>query len=156
MGYGMLRRILLGVAILMSLSSLAEARPRAWCGWFMSEHLGLHRRDLWLARNWAHVGAPAGGPVVGAIVVWPHHVGKITAIDSRGVRVLSGNDGHRVRDRYRSIKGAIAFRVLHGADNMPMRTARSRPAKQRTARHEAALRQEPRSMSALLEGAGGP
>jgi hypothetical protein len=30
-----------------------------------------------LARTWARYGSDAGGPSVGAIVVWRHHVGKI-------------------------------------------------------------------------------
>jgi hypothetical protein len=30
-----------------------------------------------LARNWASVGSNAGGPQVGAVVVWAHHVGVI-------------------------------------------------------------------------------
>jgi hypothetical protein len=47
----------------------------------LSNHLGLHRRDLWLARNWANVGNRVVHPVAGAIVVWRHHVGIISAVD---------------------------------------------------------------------------
>jgi hypothetical protein len=87
-------------------------RPRAWCGWFLGKLLGLHDRSLWLARNWAHVGA-AAGKHVGAIVVWRHHVGKITAVRADGaIKVLSGNDGRAVRDRWRSARGVIAYRAL--------------------------------------------
>ena len=62
-----------------------------------------------LARNWAHWGrsGPAG---VGAIVVWAHHVGKIVGQDQGLWVVESGNDGHRLRTRPRSIAGAIAIR----------------------------------------------
>jgi hypothetical protein len=62
-----------------------------------------------LARNWAHwgYGGPAG---VGAIVVWPHHVGKIVGREGDRWVIKSGNDGHRLRTRPRSIAGAIAIR----------------------------------------------
>lgn len=86
------------------------SRPRAWCGWWLSHHLGIARRDLWLARNWASVGRPAGGPQIGAIVVWRHHVGIITGRAGGKWIVKSGNDGHAVRERPRSLAGAIAFR----------------------------------------------
>lgn len=85
-------------------------RPRAWCGWWLGQHLGIARRDLWLARNWATVGSSAGGPRVGAIVVWRHHVGIITGQQGGQWIVKSGNDGGRVRERPRSVAGAIAFR----------------------------------------------
>jgi hypothetical protein len=77
----------------------------------MTRLMGIQRRDLWVARNWARVGAPARGPRVGAIVVWRHHVGKITAVEGGRIRVLSGNDGHAVRDRWRSTRGVIAYRT---------------------------------------------
>lgn len=65
-----------------------------------------------LARNWVHFGTPVSGPIVGAIVVWRHHVGKITGVlDSHTIVVLSGNDGNAVRERPRSTKGVIAYRI---------------------------------------------
>jgi hypothetical protein len=76
----------------------------------MSEYLGKHDRSLWLARNWAHEGSPAS-PGVGVVVVWPHHVGIITGQADNGEWIVqSGNDGGAVRNRPRSIAGAIAFR----------------------------------------------
>jgi pyrimidine deaminase RibD-like protein len=63
-----------------------------------------------LARSWAHYGSDAGGPSVGAIVVWRHHVGKIVGHENGQWIVQSGNDGHAVRTRARSVAGAIAFR----------------------------------------------
>jgi hypothetical protein len=89
-----------------------DPRPRAWCGWFMRHLLGVTDRSLNLARNWSHWGHASGGPQVGAVVVWPHHVGRIVGTrDSRGRwLVQSGNDGHAVKIRYRSVAGAIAFR----------------------------------------------
>jgi hypothetical protein len=86
-------------------------RPWAWCGWWLGHHLGLLDRKLWLARNWASVGHRAPGPGVGVIVVWRHHVGIITGRTARGWVVKSGNDGHAVRERVRSVSGAIAYRV---------------------------------------------
>jgi len=89
-------------------------RPSAWCGWWLGNHLGMHKRDLWLARNWASVGSNAGGPGIGVVVVWRHHVGLITGHAGAGWIVKSGNDGNRVRERVRSISGAIAFRHIGG------------------------------------------
>ena len=84
-------------------------RPGAWCGWYMrTRHGGGPEYNR--AASWAHWGS-SSGPQVGAIVVWPHHVGEITgrAADGRWI-VLSGNDSHRVRERARSVAGAV-FRV---------------------------------------------
>ncbi|MGC1559995.1 MAG: hypothetical protein WA820_09125 [Bradyrhizobium sp.] len=87
-------------------------RPAAWCGWFMRTQVGGDPGPQYnLARNWAHYGANAGGPAVGAIVVWPHHVGRIVGQENGRWIVQSGNDGHGVRTRPRSLSGAIAFRT---------------------------------------------
>lgn len=92
------------------------ARPvgcpaRRWCGCYMAAHLGISDRSLWVARNWARVGHAAPGPQAGAIVVWRHHVGLIRAAEGNRILVLSGNDGRAVRERWRSIRGVIAYRV---------------------------------------------
>lgn len=68
-----------------------------------------------LARAWARYGSNAGGPTVGAIVVWRHHVGKIVGHENGQWIVQSGNDGHAVRTRPRSLAGAIAFRNAYAA-----------------------------------------
>lgn len=86
--------------------------PHAWCGCWLASHLGLSDRSLWLARKWAAIGSPAGGPRVGAIAVWPHHVGQITAVDGNRILLLSGNDGRAVRERWRSTAGIIAYRGI--------------------------------------------
>jgi hypothetical protein len=65
----------------------------------------LQQRAFNLARNSVRFGSSSGGPAVGAIVVWHHHVGIITGRSSDGWIVKSGNDGHAVRERER---GAIA------------------------------------------------
>lgn len=85
-------------------------RPRAWCGWQMRQLVSSDPGPSYnLARNWAHWGH--GGPAgVGAIVVWAHHVGKIVGRDGDSWVIESGNDGHRLRTRPRSIAGAIAIR----------------------------------------------
>jgi hypothetical protein len=90
-------------------------RPRAWCGWWLSRHLGMHDRRLWRALAWRHVGRAAHGPAIGVVVIWSRgggrgHVGIITGKTERGWIVLSGNDGGRVRERVRSVSNAIAFR----------------------------------------------
>src|SRR5258708_31660776 len=67
------------------------ARPSAWCGWEMRHLVGSDPGEAFnLARNWAHWGHP--GPAgVGAVVVWPHHVGTIVG-HVGGVWVIeSGN-----------------------------------------------------------------
>jgi hypothetical protein len=87
-------------------------RPRAWCGWFARQLVGQDPGIAFnLARNWARWGRPAS-PGVGVMVVWVHHVGMITGRtpDGRWI-VKSGNDGGGVRERPRSLAGAIAFRA---------------------------------------------
>ncbi len=85
------------------------ARPSRWCGWWMRTQKG-GGPELNLARNWAHWGRPSG-PQVGAVVVWSHHVGMITGRSAGGEWIVkSGNDGGRVRERPRSVAGAV-FRV---------------------------------------------
>lgn len=88
------------------------ARPARWCGWWMRTQKG-GGPELNLARNWARWGHPSG-PKVGAVVVWPHHVGMITGRTASGWIVKSGNDGGRVRERQRSVAGAV-FRTSTSA-----------------------------------------
>jgi hypothetical protein len=85
------------------------ARPSRWCGWWMRTQKG-GGPELNLAHNWTHWGRPSG-PQVGAVVVWSHHVGMITGRTASGEWIVkSGNDGGRVRERPRSVAGAV-FRV---------------------------------------------
>jgi hypothetical protein len=86
--------------------------PHAWCGCWLASHLGISGRSLWLARNWARIGHSAGGPQVGAIAVWPHHVGQVRAVDGNRILLLSGNDGRAVRERWRTTAGIIAYRGI--------------------------------------------
>jgi hypothetical protein len=97
-------------ALTATAADARDVKPRAWCGWWMRHHLGVSDLRGNLARWWAHFGSNAHGPAVGALVVWPHHVGIITGRNGQGWVVKSGNDGHAVRERVRSVKGAIAFR----------------------------------------------
>jgi uncharacterized RmlC-like cupin family protein len=93
-----------------------SGRPAAWCGWYMRSQVGADPGPQYnLARAWAHYGSNAGGPSVGAIVVWPHHVGKIVGQQNGQWIVQSGNDGHAVRARPRSLAGAIAFRNAYAS-----------------------------------------
>jgi hypothetical protein len=88
----------------------AGPRPSRWCGWWMRTQLG-GGPEYNLARNWTHWGRPANGPRVGAVVVWTHHVGMITGRTADGHWIVkSGNDGGRVRERPRSVAGAV-FRI---------------------------------------------
>jgi hypothetical protein len=91
-------------------------RPAAWCGWYMRGQVGADPGPQYnLARSWAHYGSNAGGPSVGTIVVWSHHVGKIVGQENGQWIVESGNDGHAVRARPRSLAGAIAFRNAYAS-----------------------------------------
>jgi hypothetical protein len=96
----------------------ASGRPAAcagipWCGCWLRLHLGVGDVRLNRALAWADVGAPASGPGAGVIAVWRHHVGIITENLGGGlIRLLSGNDGHAVRDRVRSTRGIIAYRKV--------------------------------------------
>lgn len=84
-------------------------RPRQWCGWWMRTQLG-GGPQFNLAWNWRHYGSPASAQV-GAVVIWRHHVGIITGQASNGQWIVkSGNDGGAVRERARSVSGAI-FRI---------------------------------------------
>ncbi len=90
--------------------SLARAslggRPRAWCGWWMRTQLG-GGPEFNVAANWRRWGRPAQAHV-GAVVVWPHHVGMITGQAANGKWIVkSGNDGGAVRERARSVSGAV-------------------------------------------------
>lgn len=85
-------------------------RPAAWCGWEMRQLVGGDPGpEFNLAANWAHWGhaGPAG---VGAVVVWPHHVGRIVGQENGQWLIESGNDGNAVRTRARSLAGVIAIR----------------------------------------------
>jgi hypothetical protein len=85
-------------------------RPSRWCGWEMRREMGVSDPAYNLARNWSHYGSPAAGPAIGVIVVWPHHVGRLVGGGPGAWIVHSGNDGHVIRDRQRSLKGVIAYR----------------------------------------------
>ena len=114
-----MKRVTFMAAVLsVFLGSAAEARHYharhhglPWCGIYMSRYFGKSDRRLWLAREWAREGSPAGGPCIGCVAVWPHHVGVITGQDQNGQWIVhSGNDGNAVRTRARSLTGVIAFR----------------------------------------------
>ena len=85
-------------------------RPRAWCGWQMRQLVGIDPGPQFnLARNWTRWGHP--GPAgIGAVVVWPHHVGKIVGRQDGMWVIQFGNDDNRLRTRPLSIGGAIAIR----------------------------------------------
>jgi len=102
--------LILGICLFSNSVQASDPRPHAWCGWWLRHQLGVESKAYNLAAEWRHFGTNAGGPSVGAIVVWWHHVGLITARNGSGWVIKSGNDGHAVRERERSLRGAIAFR----------------------------------------------
>jgi len=89
-----------------------DPRPRAWCGWFMRQMYGVADKTYNAAAKWAHYGTNAGGPQVGAVIVWRHHVGEIVpgSCPAREVMLHSGNDLNQVCTRCFPTRGAIAYR----------------------------------------------
>jgi uncharacterized protein (TIGR02594 family) len=85
-----------------------------WCAAFANlvlERTGHRGSGSAAARSFAHYGSPAPGPVPGAIIVFPHHVGFVIGVAGPGrVRVVSGNHGHRVGDGIYSTRSVIAYR----------------------------------------------
>lgn len=79
-----------------------------WCAHFLNTLTG-HRGDA--AISYASWGRPS--PVVpGAVIVYAHHVAVVTQVLGSGrVVAISGNDGHRVRERPRSLRGVVAVRA---------------------------------------------
>jgi hypothetical protein len=113
----LLKPLVLGATLLCAHTVDVEAhsryRNRAWCGSYMAKYFGISDPRLAVARMWASVGVNAGGPAIGAIVVWSHHVGVITGRTAGGEWIVhSGNDGGAVRTRPRAVTRAIAFRRL--------------------------------------------
>jgi uncharacterized protein (TIGR02594 family) len=89
-------------------------RAHDWCAEFANlvlRRTGHRGSGSALARSFASYGRPAPGPVPGAIVVFPHHVGFVMRVEGRGrIRVVSGNHGHRVGEGTYSTSRAIAYR----------------------------------------------
>jgi hypothetical protein len=119
----MLALVLAISSIFLSGATEAGSRPvgcpkRLWCGCWLAHDLGItgkRARNLWVARAWAGEGEAAGGPGVDVIMVTRRHVGRVTEIDPRRpgmVKMISGNDGGAVRERWRSTRGVIAWRRL--------------------------------------------
>ena len=107
-GYSARKRTAPKITVSASASARAGAgaRPARWCGWWLRTQLG-GGPELNLARNWKNWGRPSGAQV-GAVVVWSHHVGIITGRAANGQWIVkSGNDGGRVRERPRSVAGAV-------------------------------------------------
>jgi hypothetical protein len=105
------RIITIVTAIITIIALITPGARMPGAGWFMRGQVGSDPgRSFNLARSWARYGSNAGGPSVGVIVVWRHHVGKIVGHENGQWIIQSGNDGRAVRTRPRSIAGAIAFR----------------------------------------------
>ncbi|MBV8754315.1 MAG: TIGR02594 family protein [Hyphomicrobiales bacterium] len=89
-------------------------RSHDWCAEFANlvlKRTGHRGSGSALARSFASYGRPAPGPVPGAIVVFPHHVGFVIGSDGHGrIRVVSGNHGHRVGEGFYATRRAIAYR----------------------------------------------
>ena len=81
-------------------------RASLWCARFMNfvlERTGHHGTGSDMARSFASYGQRVSGPQVGAIAVMARrgggHVGVVSGIDAQGNPiVISGNQGHRVRE----------------------------------------------------------
>jgi len=92
-------------------------RARLWCARFMNfvlQRAGYRGTGSDMALSFAKYGNRVPGPRVGAIAVLRRkgggHVGIVTAVPGKGrIRLISGNDGHRVRERVRSTRAVIAY-----------------------------------------------
>ena len=81
-------------------------RRSLWCARFMNmvlERTGHRGTGSDMARSFASYGQRVSGPQVGAIAVMSRrgggHVGVVSGIDAQGNPiVISGNNGHRVRE----------------------------------------------------------
>jgi uncharacterized protein (TIGR02594 family) len=81
-------------------------RGRLWCARFMNmvlERSGHRGTGSDMARSFASYGHRVSGPQIGAIAVMSRrgggHVGVVSGIDANGNPiVVSGNNGHRVRE----------------------------------------------------------
>lgn len=87
-------------------------RPRKWCGWYMRQVKGVKDPSFNRARHWLNYGKPTI-PQVGAVVVWPHHVGYIVGRGRNGWIVRSGNWNNRVADvpLNRMGRNVIGYRI---------------------------------------------
>ncbi len=101
---------ILAIVVCVSSAEASDPRPHAWCGWWLRHQLGVADRAYNLARNWTRYGTRASSAAIGVVVVWSHHVGIITGRTASGWVIKSGNDGHAVRERERSLRGVIALR----------------------------------------------
>jgi CHAP domain len=128
-----MRSIVAAAAISLTMAGCVTAdygkRPAAWCGWQARQEVAQDPGPKFnRALAWKNYGVSAGGPCVGCVVVWKRgnggrgHVGIITgkAEDDQWI-VRSGNDGHELRERPRSVKGAVSFRkpLTSAALNLP-------------------------------------
>src|SRR3569623_2557721 len=57
-----------------------DPRPRAWCGWWLRQQMGVADRSYNLARKWAQIGTPADGHAACLLAVWSQHVGIVTGV----------------------------------------------------------------------------
>lgn len=87
-----------------------NAKPGPWCGWYMRQVLGVADPSYNWAPNWMNYGH-ATGPEVGAVVVWPWHVGRIVGQSANGQWIVeNGNYNNRIAVLPMSVAGAIGFR----------------------------------------------
>lgn len=88
-----------------------DGRPKAWCGWYMRQVKGVSNPSFNVALKWSTFGSPSN-PRIGAVVVWPHHVGYIVGGSPGNWIVRSGNWNNRVADvPLRRMGRPIAYRI---------------------------------------------
>jgi len=76
----------------------------------MRQVLGVADPSYNWAPNWMNYGH-ATGPEVGAVVVWPWHVGRIVGRAANGQWIVeNGNYNNRIAVVPMSVAGAIGFR----------------------------------------------
>ncbi|MGY3091070.1 uncharacterized protein (TIGR02594 family) [Hymenobacter sp. UYAg731] len=106
--------VILAMAGAVGAASYYHNDDTPWCALFCSYVAKLAGKalppDPLAARNWAHFGTPVAAPMLGDIVVFPHHVALYVGETTRTYSLLGGNQGDRVSIVDFLKAGAIAFR----------------------------------------------
>ena len=91
-----------------------DQRPRAWCGWYMRQRMGVADRSYNVASRWLNWGHHSIGPCAGCLAVSRHHVALLHSPGSRpGWWVIEdGNNGRGERIHESNIRSwAVAYRA---------------------------------------------
>ncbi len=134
-----MKKLIVAVALLLTVVSAADARPRhhhrahhgasktveyhsearprqcygiPWCGCWLRLQKGINDAKYNLAAHWHNFGSRVAGPVVGAIARFNHHVGIVVGVTGNGDPIVkSGNHNHRVATAVYPKSRVIEYRL---------------------------------------------